>query len=423
MLPDAVFIRGSARSGTTMLAETLNASPQAAIMVEYPLGRLARDLEPIFGYADGMGAALALREERIAAFRSGATPNDAFLGAGSRLAARKDYPQREHTAAIVAAIVAQALAKDAPTVIGSKTPGAFALEDDLRAGALFPRTRVLFTVREPRATMNSMVSRRNLARAGLDNWAMDLREGIASYRLSLRILAALDARMGAEMFVVDFDEMHRLRKPLCRQLGAFLGIEIPPEPPAGTLAMERDFTRRDVLTGEEAARVAAALPDVGWGQRPVSGAPGGILPRAAALLEPLVPGRRQTFAPVDGIAPLLATGWSEPRAGSVWSIAERADLVFTVERSGTYALELELERMMPPARSAEVTIRIDGAAVAHYAPHMPPDRARATLKLRGGIPHVLEIAVDALQNPARLGASSEDRDLGILLHGLTLLPL
>jgi hypothetical protein len=424
MLPDVVLIRGSGRSGTTMLADTLNASPQAAIMVEYPLGRLTRDLDPIFGYADAMETQAALRDERFTAFRTGAAPKDAFLVAGSMLPAHIAYPQRAHTAAIVADVVARALDKRAPAIVGSKTPGSYSLEDDLRAAALFPHTRVLFAVREPRATMNSIVNRRNLTRAGLDAFPLDLRDGIASYLHSLRIMAALHARMGADVFVVDFDEMHRLRIPLCEQLSSFLGIAIPSELPPGTRAMEENFTRRDVLTDEEAALIAAALPDVGWGERPVSGVPGGVLPLAAALLEPVVPGRRSTFAPVDGFAPLLATGWSTPREGSVWSTSERADLVITVERTGDYEVALDLQRMTPPARPVGITLRLDGAEVARVGPQTP-DAGLPTpaLRLRAGFPHVLEIAVDELQNPARLGTSPENCDFGILLHALTLRPL
>src|SRR5436305_2059513 len=125
-LPSVLFVRGCARSGTTLLADVLNEHPSIGLLVEQPLGDVVRRMHELFWYETFLErerAAIERASARAGSDSGGKTAHFTPRDNASRLRFPRRYPSRDRLAQIVTAVVEASLEKDSLRIVGSKTPG------------------------------------------------------------------------------------------------------------------------------------------------------------------------------------------------------------------------------------------------------------------------------------------------------------
>ncbi len=430
--PAVVLISGSPRTGTTLLAEILNESPRAAVMFEYGLGDLLRDMSGVFTY--GRARDEWYRNVRGVSAQTATADTYPF----ARTSAARRYPSASRFAAIVSAVVEATLGKNEVALIGSKTAGATEGNTTAAIAELFSDVRHLLTVRSPLGTINSMMNRRNLARRGLDEWPIDdVAAAITEYRRGVLILLSRVARAPDRAFVVPYEDVVASYDRTVSAIGAFLGLELPP---SSTSRVAKDGANtRPVLTDEEETIVRSSFPGAiaMWDEKPLAGMHAdGRLDDLADCLEPIVPGHRYTYA--TGARSFLGAGWSISQPEGVWTDDARADLFFPAPRSRRYQLLLEGSFFLPDA-GASVTIVLEhagreifrgtcmlgGETVAADATNRffagPGPRTLVTLPFEpDGLITRVSLHLDGASTPLAAGFSGDDRLLGFLLQSLTL---
>ena len=99
-LPLVVFVRGCARSGTTLLADIMNESPKIGLLVEQPLGDLAARMLDIFWFEDHIleTRAIIAEKRRAAEKVRGAGEHFVLVENLDRMRFPRRYPTRENSA-------------------------------------------------------------------------------------------------------------------------------------------------------------------------------------------------------------------------------------------------------------------------------------------------------------------------------------
>jgi len=449
------LVRGCPRSGTTYVAELINTSPEAAILVEYPLGTLIGDLRPILAYGrayrmdveafDRSRLTLGLRASTSTVRPTGSGERSYGLRAVDRSVPR--FPTEERFAAVVAGVVSASLGKSAVRTIGSKTPGLGGAADRAEIEPLFSNIRYVFVVRSPLGTINSMINRRNLTRAGADQFPWTtVDECIAEYRQNIGQLFSHAARYPEACFVVKFEDLLARFDETARGLGAFLALEF--ETPASSmfgpdgLRPQGDPAPIVLDDGElETVRDAFGAAIDGWDEKQLSGPATAAVAALADCVEVFEPGTKYPYQSTRADRPFLGLGWSFFEDVGVWTDGERADLVFRVPRDGRYAVYAETSYFLPEQRPAlQVSLDVNGAETfrATFIAG-PPDLLDATrgparivsgegrksvlcgpVALDAGRAHQLTFRFGEARSPLELGISGDPRRIGALLHSLLL---
>ncbi|MBV8643860.1 MAG: sulfotransferase [Candidatus Eremiobacteraeota bacterium] len=452
-LPNVALLRGCPRSGTTWLAEIVNTSPEAAVMYEYSLGALARDLEPTLRYANWHRA---LRRKIVSTppeiSQNGAARNGHHNGRGDAYVNTRvaplivRFPTPERLNAIIAAVVGASVDKPALRVIGSKSAGRSGERDQTVLETLFPRISYLYTARSPLATINSMLNRRNLTRLGFDEFFIgDVDEAIREYRQFARMLVSHAAQHPQTCMVVKYEDLVAEFDATVRTVERFLGVQFdvlvhPNEYPD---LVQMPAATRSVLNADENAAVLDAFGDViaSWDERVLTGLAPEVVGALADCVDTIEPGVKYSYDALNGERHFLGLGWSELEAKGVWSEALAADLIFRVPCDGDYAvcadvrcfldgemtsqavsLELngeEVFRALAVASDSELLASPNGIAL------FPGSTGRTIvigpLRLRAGRVNRLVFRVGRITSPQELGVSTDERKLGIFLRSLLLL--
>jgi hypothetical protein len=392
-LPTVVFIRGCPRSGTTLMANLLNENPEIGCIAEQPLGDLAERLLPIFWYEDAIE-----REQQAVTRRRHAAPAVSYEPADSlaEMRALHPYPTRDRLAQILTAVVEAALDKRDLRIIGSKTPGHWSDAQLQLVRASFSDVRSLFMVRAPLATINSMINRRNKARAGMDaSWPnQSIDEAIARYQEATCLLLSCAQQDPSRCYVVGYEELRTEPQGVLSALGEYLGVAIVDR--FGNIAQPSRAV--NVLTEDESRRVRAAFgaAEDAWPVKRLTGPAsrlGSALDDCLRVIEP-----RRTYrcdAPV-GDRGLLGTGWSGSEARGICSDSPTAHLFFRVPRAGNYRLHLDVAVEGRWREQRWIGLSLGGQ--------------RFECALRGSNTRVSSPAVDLLAN----GAQHVALDLGAL---------
>ena len=271
-LPLVVFVRGCARSGTTLLADIMNESPKIGLLVEQPLGDLAARMLDIFWFEDHIleTRAIIAEKRRAAEKVRGAGEHFVLVENLDRMRFPRRYPTREKFGAILTGVVEASLEKPGLAVVGSKTPGHWdRFELDLVRSA-FPRMKYVFIVRNPMETVNSILNFRNRARAGLHLWPdKPVEEAIARYQEGIGLLLSCAADSGEETFVVGYDDLIADPAATLASLGSFLGMELRDE----SKLVGPPSIAKNVLTPDEERAVRAAFGNAidGWAAKRLTG--------------------------------------------------------------------------------------------------------------------------------------------------------
>jgi sulfotransferase family protein len=375
-LPAVLYVRGCARSGTTLLVNILNRHPQIAIISEQPLGDVAERLLPIFWYEDFLEREqLALSAQRAAPRPTGMAiyePVDSLEAAR----ATHFYPTRARLGAMLAGIVEASLDKKNVVLIGSKTPGHWSSGQSALVASAFPTVKYVFVVRNPLDTINSMMNRRNKAVAGLDpSWPdKPVVDAISRYHEGVALLLSCTAR-DPNGFVVGYEELVTQPRRVLAALGEYLGVDMADD--NGSICAARRATNVFTLDEERAVRDAFGNAIDAWSEKRLTGPIGQLghaLDDCVKVLEP-----RRTYrcdAPV-GDRSMLGTGWSGSEYNGVCGDAAQSDLVFTVPRDGAYRLMLDVEEERHWPRRHRQVLTLE--ALKAGRPH------REVLETRGGL--------------------------------------
>jgi hypothetical protein len=418
-LPLVVFVRGCARSGTTLLADIMNESPNIGLLVEQPLGDLAARMLDIFWFEDHVEETRAIIAEKKRAAEKARGSGEHFVLVENldRMRFPRRYPTRETFGAILTGVVEASLEKSNLAIVGSKTPGHWDhFELDLVRSA-FPRVKYVFIVRNPMETVNSILNFRNRARAGLHLWPdKPVEEAIARYQESIGLLLSSEAAYGDDCFVVGYDDLIADPAATLASLGSFLGMELRDE----SKLVGPPSIAKNVLTPDEERAVRAAFGGAidGWSSKKLTGP-------AAALAGQLDDGLRvveignvyRCDAPA-GDRGFLGSGWSGAEPPGIWSDAPHADLFFAVPRDGEYVVKLEFAGYLPNARDLlEFDVTVDGERVAIRL--KSGRRTRFTspkIRLAAGRAHRVSFDFSTLRSPLERGLGSDRRRLGVCLR-------
>ncbi len=430
-VPDVLLIRGCPRTGTTLVAELVNASDRAAIIFEYALGQLVHDLQPILDYGRSHRS---LTDKAALAAAAGEAGGDTYHNPPRREAVSR-FPTPERLGAIVAGVVAATLGKRDVALIGSKTPGAVALRDHDILAPLFSTIKFLFVVRSPLPTINSMMNRRNRARLGLDDWPFpDVASAIGEYRQNVRLLLSHVARHPGRCLVVKYEDLIDRFAATAGVIDAFLGPGFDLARDSAKLfqvGVRLPAATKDVLTPAEQAAVRTAFGTAidGWERKVLTGLHPGSVDALADCADALVPGTRYRYDDTLGERRCLGVGWSVLQPDGVWTDSERADLFFTVPDDGAYVVSLGASVFLPgPQAALSLRIAVNGAdavrarwgtgdAPAGPGPHL---LACGPIQFTAGTVQQLTVHVDPVRSPLECGLSNDDRRLGLLLHELAL---
>ncbi|HYW55038.1 MAG TPA: sulfotransferase [Dongiaceae bacterium] len=435
--PAVVLVRGCPRSGTTVIASMINASPKAAMMYEYPLDALVRDLRPILAHQREIesmwerapeGFALTPLEAEGAYFNDFGDPP------------YEHYPTDERFGAIVTAVVEATVGKRDVTVIGSKTPGSVLMDERAAIEPYFGDIRYLFVVREPLATINSMMNRRNLTRIGADRWDItDVDGAIAEYRRSVLSLFSHVAAYPDACYVVKYEDLVE------RDVETLTGIEDFLDVPLMETRrlLQRETETRVILDADERGRVARAFGGVteSWSQKALTGPGARAVEALTDCVVPLVPGTRYRYVSAGGQRHFLGAGWNALEEGGVWSARPEADLFFTVAESGEFVVSVEFSCFLVGDQTAKsVGVALNGARLFHgtalasespfldatngdvrvFAAPGPFMVLGGPVALEAGRVNRLVLGTDDARSPLQLGVSEDPRSLGVYLHGLML---
>jgi hypothetical protein len=411
--PVVLLILGCPRSGTTIVARAINASPDAAIIFEYSLGALTRDLAVLLGYGDALTQARA--EKRAVPAGSGATRSY-----DNRREEPDAHPTRERFGHIIRAVVEATLGKRDVRVIGSKTPGAAIPNASEGLEQYFADVRSLFVLRNPLDTINSMMNQRN--KADETTWSIrDVGAAIAEYRRNVLALLSHAAASPGAGYAISYDDLADRTVETLASAGRFLGVDLG----AGSALVRRGAETKPVLSAAERTRVERAFTAAigSWKDKELTGP----APRAAAALhdcvESAIAGRVYRYEAASGERAFLGAAWHELEAGAVWSSRPEADLFFTVEQCGEHVLSVELSCYLAGEQSSKkVGLELNGATlfsgrIAASAPG-PHTLVCAPIGLEAGRVNRLVLRTDDVRSPAELGVSGDRRALGLYLHGL-----
>jgi hypothetical protein len=418
-LPLVVFVRGCARSGTTLLADIMNESPKIGLLVEQPLGDLAARMLDIFWFEDHIVETRAIIAEKQRAAETARSAGEHFVLVENldRMLFPRRYPTREKFGAILTGVVEASLEKPDLTIVGSKTPGHWdRFELDLVRSA-FPRVKYVFIVRNPMETVNSILNFRNRARAGLHLWPdKPVEEAIARYQEGICLLLSCAADYGEDTFVVGYDDLIADPAATLASLGTFLGMELRDESKlVGPLSIAKN-----VLTPDEERAVRAAFGDAidGWAAKKLTGPATALAGKLNDGLRIVEPGKvYRCDAPV-GDRGLLGSGWSGAEPPGIWSDAPRADLFFAVPHDGEYALKLEFAGYVPNAREPlDFNLAFAGERIA-----IALKNSRRTgftspkIRLEAGRAHRVSFDFSDLRSPLERGLGPDRRRLGVCLR-------
>jgi hypothetical protein len=423
-LPSVVFVRGCARSGTTLLCDIINESPEIGLLVEQPLGDLAARILSMFWYEEHLEKERAI----IAAASNGHVARKPRAPAAhftpllnqDRVRFPRRYPTRERLPSILAAIVEASLEKNGLKLIGSKTPGHWDhFEFDI-VRSMFPAVKDVFIVRNPFDTVNSIINRRNAARVGRDIWAdKPVTEAIARFQEAVCLLLSRTAACADDCYVVSYEDLVADPPSVLGPLGAFLGADLRDE--AGLVAGARAV--KNVLTPAEEAQVRAELgPAIdSWSAKKLTGRASGVVQQLADCVRVVKIGTTYHCDSPVGDRGLLGAGWSGAEPPGIWSDAPQADMFFAVPRDGEYHVALDFAGYVPKRREPlEIAITIGGRRFDLTLRSGRRTRLRfGPLSLGAGQAHRLSFNFAHLRSPLERGLGTDRRRLGICLRSFT----
>jgi Sulfotransferase family len=418
--PLAAFVRGSARSGTTLLSDILNENPEIAILVEQPLGDLAYGLAGIFWFEkhrDEQRATIAERSRKAARKRGEQHYNP--IENPDRMRFPRRYPMRDRFGNIVAAVVGASLEKPSPRVIGSKTPGHWNDHELRIVQELFEQVRYVFIVRNPLDTINSIVNRRNAAREGFDLWPdKPVGEAISRYREGICLLLSCASIYPEHTYVVGYDDLVNDAAVTLEGVGRFLGVAL--RDVSGLVRPARPA--KIVLSSREEAAVRAALGEAidAWQGKRLTGPARGIETQLDDCIDVANAGKEYRFDAPVGERGALGSGWSGAEPKGIWSDAATADVFFRVPAGGNYRITVRFSASAASKRKP-LTFRTS-IAENEWTHTLRDGRAgqivQGPVHLERGIVYRLRFEFGELQSELERGDGSDPRRKGILLRRL-----
>jgi hypothetical protein len=411
-LPTVLFVRGCARSGTTLLADIMNEHPNVGLLVEQPLGDLANRMSSILWFEEHR------KSEEAAISR------ELFVDNRCRMQNTLRYPTRERFPEIVAAAVNATFDKPELHIIGSKTPGRWEQHELELVQSLFPRVKYVFVVRNPLATINSMINRRNAARAGRDTWPNEpIEEAIARYQESMALLLSTVAAYPRDCYIVGHEDLLARPGATLAGLSDFLGVRIRDESSliGGKKSAEKHAP--NVLTAVEERRVREVFgPAIdAWADKRLTGRPIGLARKLAGVIQPIAVERSERLrVRPERQRGLLGAGWSGSEPGGVWSEAQTAECFFNVPHDGDYRVRLQFSGFGATWR------RPLTFAVTLGNQHVPvtlrngwkTELVFEAAELAGGIAQRIRFDFGDIPAASERGRSGDPRRLGIKLKEL-----
>jgi hypothetical protein len=435
------------------MRDILNESPTIGLYDEYPLSALLEALHPVFAWNDrheierptigvvDLPLAAEEKDGTAAIHRPGLRPFYPLRGNRKRQAYTARYPVSEDLQRAATLLIELTLEKSGLVIVGSKIPNIASGIDVDAVRRVYPTCRFVLMLRNPQTCISSILNRRNLAAAGLDSWHIaDIGDAIASYHRNLMTTLSLIDDFPDGCFTVKYEDLLRSEADVVGELQDFLGTGVP-----FTGLAEAERASLNVLSYDELAAVRnryAELVDC-WDGLPLTG-PGRHTRRHLQTALCMLPvDEVMPVSPGASGASCLGTGWHEVELGGAWSACERAHVYFRVPRDGRFLLQLELEALLSPQSTLDLTISHDGRDLFQglltkadgliaqgqlesriYACNAAPSRFMlGPISCAKGQLHDLRFHVRDPKTPAELGISADGRRLGVKLSSIQLRPM
>lgn len=418
--PLVAFVRGSARSGTTLLSDIMNENPEIAILVEQPLGDLAYGIAGIFWFEkhrDEQRETIAARSGKAAKKRDDRHYDP--IENPERMRFPRRYPMRDRFGNIVAAVVGAALEKPSARVIGSKTPGHWNDHELRVVQEMFEEVRYVFIVRNPIDTINSIVNRRNAARDGLDLWPdKPIDEAISRYREGTCLVLSCASIYPQHTYVIRYDDLVDDTAATLEGLGRFLGVDLHDS--SGLVRPSRPA--KNVLSKSEDAAVRAALGDAvdSWSEKHLTGSSSALGTELDDCIDVALPGKEYRFDAPVGERGVLGSGWSGAEPKGIWSDAAISDVFFRVPADADYAVVVRYSASTATKRRP-LTLHASIGGDEREATLRDGRAGRIVLgpvRLQAGRAHRLRFAFGELQSEVERGDGPDPRRKGIQLRRL-----
>jgi hypothetical protein len=197
-----VLIAGSPRSGTTLLASTLNSQPEVCIFAEFGLTRVYRTIDAFFA---------SMEDRQFAPFDP--TALEQFL--------RPTFT--EHNDALLAQLYGMLYPHKVPRIIGSKAAALAASEDlDFLVGRI-PDLRIIYVMRNCVDVVRSSMERRETASADAP-WGFSEEKAIVDEWLYALFLCRY-LKDCKDILILKYEDVVNDQASAADQVSAFLDIE------------------------------------------------------------------------------------------------------------------------------------------------------------------------------------------------------
>ncbi len=256
------------------------------------------------------------------------------------------FPHREDFPRLACRLVGEILDKPNLRLIGCKTPN---FAERYRSGeieAVFPNTRLLFIVRNPRDIVNSSLNRRNLTLAGEDVWNIaTANEAVAECRRTLQQIVALLHAHGERSYVVKYEDLCADEGTVLAGVSRFLGLELTP-----TGLPNTTWRPPNVMTDEESAIFEAEFGPLSaaWRDLRLTGPANAARDALSCVAAVVSPEQPALVAEGHAGVAVLGAGWSAPEPYGCWSEAECATLIRRGPGEGPVYLGLVVHPFLPP---------------------------------------------------------------------------
>ena len=413
-----MLVSGPPRSGTSLLRAMLSEHPAVGLLQEYGLGALVQRLDVLMGGAPSPSTWVeeAPTPEapdvlvRAAAFHRARSSRAAVARPSGQLA-----PAAFES---VARGVFQALNPDKTLQwVGDKTPLRGPWED---VAALFERLhdlRLVFTIRRPRATLNSSLIRREATRAGRDAWPVTtVEQASCEWMDAMRRIEALRRAYGPAVHVLKYEDLCSRPADILGQVFAFLGLA----PIASGLEVSVLPEEIDGLSASEAREVQARFADLEacWNEL----SPEEALAWAARDAVAYNPGEWVALAGLDADR-YLDGGFYEAEPWGRWTCGGRAGLHLNPGRPGVaWLAELQIAHAFTgDQQTCDVVLEASGGPSQLFS--LGPERSRMAILVPPGESGDLRLTLKVLHPKRPEEPPADARSIGVGVESFRLSPI
>ena len=335
-------VSGAHRSGTTILARTLNQHPEIGVFVEYGLEKYVRAVDSIFNRTDEIesydNCVSAMKEDSAKKSNkykyNNKNKNDKLTNEATKFYRSRDEalelsskgpfrPVREnHGDKMLLSAYQMVFPRRKLRVVGDKMPHFGDKNDVLWLKDRLPNFKLLHIVRNPLDVMNSSLARRNKMRAGEDIWHVEtVQQSADEWVREWNWALVAKRQLGDAMLIVKYEDMARDPETTLAQIADFLDLSSPLPSTFQPLPNDLKLYAMSEKEKLEAMGWFAAVSEV-WSDLPLTK----LIERFPFLPLVAMPAEPITFHRGGNSQAFIAGGFYDPEPEGTWAMGDTAEL-------------------------------------------------------------------------------------------------